>query len=154
MASHKRRLRARSEIHSLRRPQIRVDLNFSRTQPVLLSRMELDAPVGLEHLVLRLLARLAEPQPPDQLGLRSHLVQALKIFAQRLLRLAANNIGHGSDQLEVALLQVHVEAARHQDRVADLEEPHLGIAEQLRYDVIAGDLACRESQSCCLITPE
>ncbi len=83
MASDKGCLGARPEVHCLPVYKIRVDLDLSRTETVILSLVELYAPIGLQYLVLQRIVRLDEAQSPDELGLPPHLVQAAKVFAQR-----------------------------------------------------------------------
>src|SRR4051794_34224633 len=99
--------------------------------------MKIHTPVSFLDLVLRRIKGLADAQSLDQPGRPPHLVQAFKMFAQRLLRLTPNDIGYRRNQLVVTLLQVHVEPAWQQNRVPELKLPNLRIMYELRNDFVA-----------------
>src|SRR3569833_2876967 len=99
--------------------------------------MKIYAPICLLNFVFRGLGRFADSEPLHQLRRASHLVQALKVFTQRLLRLASNDLSNRRNQLIVSLLKVHVESARQKNCVAEPELPNLSVMNELGDDFVA-----------------
>jgi hypothetical protein len=57
-------------------------------------------------------------------------------------RFLLNELRDGLDEFVVSWMQIYVEDAGHENGIANLERPSIGIPDQLGDDVVACDLAC------------
>src|SRR5689334_12326145 len=104
--------------------------------------MELNRPTLFQDFVLGIAGRVCQSQFFHQPWLGARLIQTIKMFGKSLRRLAPNHLCDGMNEIKVSVVEVHVEPAGKKDGVADLEQSHINIADQLGDDVVTREGAC------------